>query len=358
MNNVKIYAATIEDEALAQINEISTHPAFSNSNIRIMPDVHSGKGCVIGFTAEIGDKIIPNIVGVDIGCAVEVTSLGKIAIDFAALDRYIQTYIPSGFNIHDVAPMTISQIEQLHCYDYLSNHDRFGKALGTLGGGNHYIEIGEGSDGTRYLSIHSGSRNLGKQVAEYYQACAIANNNHENPSLCYLEGGQAQHYLHDMELCMEYAALNRELMSRSICNFLGVSHSYTFTTVHNYVGNGYVRKGAVSAQKGEQLIIPINMRDGSLICIGKGNADWNYSAPHGAGRLMSRGKAKRTLQLDDVKEEMTGVYTTSLNLATIDEAPAAYKAMEEIMSQIYDTVDICDIVKPLYNFKGSNLTKR
>lgn len=404
MKDLKIFTENIEQKAIDQINTLMEQPAFSDCKVRIMPDVHAGAGCVIGFTADLGDKVIPNIVGVDIGCGMLTVELGKIDIDYEKLDKTIRARIPSGKNVHgDLVPRTLIErartlINELHCKDNLRGKDWLEHSMGTLGGGNHFIEIDEGSDGIKYLIIHTGSRNLGKQVADYYQSLAIKRlyskkeeratiierlkaegrecdiqselsklafkqSSNIPKDLCYLEGADRQDYLDDMQTCQLFARLNREFIASRIIGGMNWRHPYSvdsswFHTIHNYIEleSNMVRKGAISAKKGEKVLIPINMRDGCIIGIGKGNDDWNQSAPHGAGRIMSRHKARESVSLDDFKEAMDGIYTTSVGVETIDEAPMVYKPMDEIIENIKDTVDILEIIKPVYNFKASEGT--
>lgn len=397
MADLKIFTENIEPEALNQIYTLVKQPAFSNCKIRIMPDVHAGAGCVIGFTADLGDKVIPNIVGVDIGCGMLTTNLGNIDIDFGKLDDVIRRYVPSGKNVHEVEnPIVNDIIDKLYCKNELKNKEWLKKSCGTLGGGNHFIEVDTDSNGNKYLVIHSGSRNIGKQVAEIYQQMAIddisGKSNFKEESekliaeykkngkereisnaikelkqscrngspkipkdLSYLVGEHREMYLHDMKLCQEFADTNRKTMRNIICIHMGWKIEETFQTIHNYIEHdtNIVRKGAISARKGEKLLIPINMRDGCIIGIGKGNTDWNQSAPHGAGRIMSRSKAKEEISIEEFEKSMQGIYTTSVNQSTIDESPMAYKSMEEILENIKDTVEIEKIVKPIYNFKAS-----
>ena len=396
MSNVKIFTDNVEQEAINQIATLVKQPAFENSKIRIMPDVHAGTGCVIGFTANLGNKVIPNIVGVDIGCGMLCCVLGKIDIDLSLLDYTIRKTIPSGRNVNETyKPTLILEPLTKPVRDALNDKERILCSIGTLGGGNHFIEIDEDSDGVKYLIIHTGSRNLGTQVAKYYQNLAISNltgrnRNNEaqknliarlkregksrsieamikqfkedserfNPAipkeLCYLEGEDAQHYLHDMYICQRFARRNRKEIAQRITNFLRITTLFSFGTVHNYIDpiSGIVRKGAVSAKLDEKLLIPMNMRDGCLICTGKGNADWNYSAPHGAGRAMSRTEAREHLDLKEYKEQMNGIFTTSVSEKTIDEAPMAYKPMQEILENIKDTVTVNKVIRPIYNFKA------
>lgn len=425
MKNLKIFTDDIEQKALDQINELLNQDVFKDSKIRIMPDVHAGKGCVIGFTGNLGNKVIPNVVGVDIGCGILCVELGNIDLDLKKLDNIIRQYVPSGMNVHEEKRYKFLELEQLYCFKQLKNKDNWlEKSIGTLGGGNHFIEVDEDDAKNKYLIIHSGSRNLGKQVAEIYQEKAIEycsydkelkeekrqiieeykkqgrekeiqtklieiNKKYEGKTklpkdLCYLEGKLREDYLHDMKLCQKFARDNRLCIAKQIlCNYFGLpyysgyksvrlkekstsSHNwytqdmveenfYYFETIHNYISfnDNIIRKGAISAKKGERVIIPMNMRDGCIIGIGKGNDDWNQSAPHGAGRIMSRMEAKEKINLDDFKNSMNGIYTTSITEETIDESPFAYKPMEEILKYIGDTVEIDKIIKPIYNFKAS-----
>ena len=402
MKNLKIFTENIEQEALDQINTLMEQPAFSDCKVRIMPDVHAGAGCVIGFTADLGDKVIPNIVGVDIGCGMLTVGLGKIDIDYEKLDATIRARVPSGRNVHgQLVPSWLINvakglIDQIGCRKELRNRDWLEHSIATLGGGNHFIEIDEGLDGNKYLIIHTGSRNLGKQVAEYYQRvavkrlyakkeeradiiarCKAEGREHDIQTelsrlaykqstnipkdLCYLEDVDRYMYMYDMKICQEFARLNREFIAFRIIDGMNWAKDYGppsekvfFHTIHNYIDDSnMIRKGAISANLGEKLLIPINMRDGCIIGVGKGNEDWNCSAPHGAGRIMSRHKAREVLSMDAFREAMDGIYTTSVGMDTIDEAPMAYKPMDEIIENIKDTVDILEIIKPVYNFKAS-----
>ena len=401
MSDLKIFTENIEPEALNQIYTLVKQPAFAGCKVRIMPDVHAGAGCVIGFTADLGDKVIPNIVGVDIGCGMLTVELGTIDIDLAQIDSIIRKYVPSGRNVHEGRNVRFEELQQLRCFRELKDTKRLERSIGTLGGGNHFIEIDADSEGVKYLIIHSGSRNLGKQVAEYYQnlAIEIMSSKDElyamqekliadykaqgrkaeiqkaikelhrkfNPNplgipkeLCYLTGKYREDYLHDMKICQHFAAINRYQIANAIVgNLFGADIAYwklpMFETIHNYIefGSNMVRKGAVSAKEGEKLLIPINMRDGCIIGVGKGNEDWNCSAPHGAGRIMSRSKAKEIISLEDFKDSMSGIYTTTVNQSTIDESPMVYKSMQEIMNNIADTVDVVKVIKPIYNYKAS-----
>lgn len=403
MKDLKIFTKNIEEEAKEQINLLLQQEPFKNCKVRIMPDVHAGKGCVIGFTADLGDKVIPNIVGVDIGCGMLCVELGNIDLDLKLLDDIINKYIPAGRNIREQKLMNFEKINDLYCLRELKETKKFNRAIGTLGGGNHFIEIDIDEDNNKYLVIHTGSRNLGKQVADYYQDLAIQlcsskeemfkrkeevikiykeqgrkseiqkalkqleneykQNKSELPNeLCYLKGEYREKYLHDMKICQEYASLNRIMIADTILReYSGFSMAiyftqYGFETIHNYISfeDNIVRKGAIRADKGERVIIPINMRDGSIIAIGKGNKDWNNSAPHGAGRIMSRRKAKETFKLDEFEESMKDIYSTSVVQETIDEAPFVYKPMQEIIDNIKNTVEIEKVIKPIYNFKAKN----
>lgn len=394
-----VYTDIIEDTAREQIQLLCSQPFSKGCTIRIMPDVHAGKGCVIGFTADLGEMVIPNIVGVDIGCGMLTVELCDIDIDFAALDAAIRKYIPSGKNVHEGRIVRYPQLTELYCYRELHDAKRLERSIGTLGGGNHFIEIDKDEEGNKYLVIHTGSRNLGKQVAEYYQQLAYdlccgkdelyaeqaqiieqykaegrkqeiqaaIKELHRNfqakgcdtpRELCYLTGEYRDKYLHDMRICQEYAQLNRLTIAQLILEkAMGrqLSEFTHFETVHNYIdldGN-IVRKGAVSAKAGEKLLIPINMRDGSLICIGKGNPEWNFSAPHGAGRLFSRAKAREQFSVEEFQRSMEGIYTTSVAESTIDECPMAYKSMDDIVKNITPTADIVRVIKPVYNFKAA-----
>lgn len=393
--NLKIYADIIENEAREQIDLLLKQDAFKDAKVRIMPDVHAGKGCVIGFTADLGDKVIPNIVGVDIGCGMLVVDIGKVDIDFQKLDRVIKQNIPSGLSVNKNIVQDYP-LELMKCFPFLINVDRLKKSLGSLGGGNHFIEIDENKSGHKFLIIHSGSRNLGLQVAKHYQNKAIKtchvesdlikqqeilinslkSQGRENEiessikelkkeyytkkyqlpnDLCYLTGEDREGYLHDMRICQEWASINRKLMAKTICTKMGWRYyqSCIFETIHNYIAeDNIVRKGAISAKENEMLLIPMNMRDGCIIGVGKGNEDWNNSAPHGAGRIMSRAAAKKNVDIEEFKKSMEGIYTSTVSEKTLDEAPMAYKPKESIVNAIKDTVKIIDIIKPIYNFKA------
>ena len=394
----KVFIDTLEENARVQIQTLCDQEFVKGSDIRIMPDVHAGSGCVIGLTANFEKIVMPNIVGVDIGCGMLTVSMGDIDIDFAKLDEAIRAHVPSGKDVHAGRIKRFPAIVDIKCYRSLKNAKRFERSIGTLGGGNHFIEVGADEDGTKYLVIHTGSRNLGKQVADYYQNLAfeilsgkdllfdvqealieqyksegrkdeiqktIKKLKKEFQSktvdipkeLCYLTGKYRLAYLHDMKICQEFATLNRETIANIILVELfgqPLDAFEHFETVHNYIDmeTNVVRKGAVSAKKGEKLLIPINMRDGSLLCVGKGNEDWNCSAPHGAGRRFSRSKAKEIFTVSHFEQSMEGIYTTSVSNHTLDECPMAYKDMSDIVNNIGATAEILKEIKPIYNFKA------
>ena len=361
-NFAKIYTDEVEQAALDQVKLLCDQPWTKGSQIRIMPDVHAGAGCTIGTTMEVKDYVVPNLVGVDIGCGMEVAKLEPQDIDLVKLDRFIREKIPSGFakrsTPHELytplAKKILDKIYAAHLVQKPYWYDIM-KSVGTLGGGNHFIELNKNDIGEIYIVIHSGSRNIGLQIANYYQKIADERQPFADEGLAFLTGEACEHYLHDMELAQEFATLNRHAMMHDILQYLDVEPVETFTTIHNYIEpeTHILRKGAVSAKEGEKFIIPINMRDGSLICVGKGNKDWNYSAPHGAGRLMSRMQAKKNLSVDVFKKQMEGIYTTSANISTLDESPMAYKGMENIVNNIEPTADIIENIKPIYNFKAA-----
>ena len=395
VNTALCYAKVVEDEAIEQIRRMCDYPMTEGSKIRIMPDVHFGKGCTIGTTMTIKDKAVPNVVGVDIGCGMYTVNLGKVDIDLAKFDEAAH-YIPSGRDIWEGRQEKFD-LTRLCCYRSLKQAKRLEKSLGTLGGGNHFIEIDVAADGTKYLVIHSGSRNLGKQVAELYQQLAIDLNrgigdyleareeiirtykeqgrrdeiqdalnqlkwDKENKEtsmpedLCYLEGKYLEEYLHDVEICQEFARHSREKMAEILLERTGLIGGEGFHTIHNYIDTDemILRKGSIAAHEGEKVLIPINMRDGSVLAVGKGNPEWNYSAPHGAGRLMSRNAARDKLSMEEYVKSMEGIYTTSVNESTLDEAPMAYKSLEDIIDVIKESVDIIEILKPIYNFKAAD----
>jgi len=377
-----IFAKTIENEALEQIEKLINFEPYQKEKIRIMPDVHVGKGSSIGTTMTITDKVTPNLVGLDIGCGMLTVKLDAKMIDFKKLDGVIKAHIPSGFNVHS---------QQKSDFDFSNlrakNHmdvERAKLSIGTLGGGNHFIEVGKCEAGEFYLVIHSGSRKLGTDTCTHYQKRATKNSSKidkkavlkklkaegrekeissemkklkksiPDRDLAYLSGEDFSDYMNDMAIVQKFASINRETMADIILEKAGLKEIERFETIHNYIDfdRMILRKGAVSAEKGEILLIPINMRDGSLLCVGKGNENWNYSAPHGAGRVMSRNQARRELNMDDFKNSMKNVYSTSVGTRTLDEAPGAYKPIEEIQSTIGDTAEVIAVIKPLYNFKA------
>lgn len=351
-NKCKVFTNNIDNETISQLINLLNQKFVKDNQIRIMPDTHAGKGCVIGTTITITDKVVPNLVGVDIGCGMLAIKLKDKNIDLPNLDSVIRKYVTSGFNIHDLA------IADSHAADIIApvDVDKAYKFLGTLGGGNHFIEVDMDKDGNYWLVIHTGSRHLGIEVCDYYQNLAYENLKLKIPfELAYLEGQAMDNYLHDMKLTQEHARINRETIASQIIKHAKLTPIESFDTIHNYIDtdNMILRKGSISAQAGERVIIPLNMRDGSLICTGRGNPDWNYSAPHGAGRILSRSKAKDTVSMDAYRESMKGIYTTSVSTGTIDESPFAYKPAEEIIENIKDTVEVIDVIKPIYNFKAS-----
>ena len=388
----KCFATQIEEEAVEQIRVMCDQPFAEGARIRIMPDAHAGKGCTIGTTMTVGDKVVPNIVGVDIGCGMYTVNLGRGALDLPALDEACHT-VPSGMRVWEGRKRRFD-LTELRCHRQLKDTRRLERSIGTLGGGNHFIEVDVASDGTNYLVIHSGSRNLGTQVASYYQRLAVELRQgkgeyfrkrdeliasykaagrrreiqaalkrlewqeHEPDAprdLCWLDGTYLDDYLHDVAVCQRFARLNRETMAEEIVRMCGFSDRDAFHTVHNYidVGEMILRKGAIAAHAGELVLIPLNMRDGSVLARGRGNEDWNFSAPHGAGRLMSRTAARERLSVEEYRSAMAGVYTTSVCEATLDEAPGAYKSAEDILGPIAESVDIVEVMRPTFNFKAS-----
>ena len=389
MKNVKIFAKTIEAEAMKQIEDMATSEAYRDCKIRIMPDCHAGKGCTVGTVIQTAGKVVPNTIGVDIGCGMLVVKLGEKDINLSLLDRIINESVPSGFDVHEkpqikeMGPFMLHRLHDLHKSTPVFDLEYIKRSLGTLGGGNHFIELDEDEQGCKYLVVHSGSRNLGVKVCNYFQHLAKKNVNHREerkriiedlkkyglekeinntlrrlgnvpPDLAYLEGKDLDDYNFAAHVCQDFAYENRWNIANTILRGLELLHDGFFTTVHNYfnIHSGIIRKGAVRAEKDEQLIIPLNMRDGSLICRGKGNEDWLCSAPHGAGRLMSRNRAKETLNMEEYRQQMHDIYSTSVCESTIDESPMAYKSAEEIESLIGDTVDVVKRIKPIYNFKA------
>lgn len=386
-----VYANVIEEAAIEQIQRMCDCEMTAGSKIRIMPDVHAGKGCTIGTTMTIRDKVVPNVVGVDIGCGMYTLRLQEQSIDLKRLDEAAHA-IPSGKHVWEGRQEPFP-LEELRCYRLLKDSRRLQRSLGTLGGGNHFIEVDRASDGTLYLIIHTGSRNLGVQVASHYQQIAIdLNRGYETyfqqrdaliaeykaagrrkeiaqalkslqreareltlpEDLCYVYGKYMDDYLHDVEICQRFARRNRELIAEILLKKTGLTALDAFHTIHNYIDTEemILRKGAIAAHRGEKVLIPINMRDGSVLALGRGNPEWNNSAPHGAGRLLSRTQARETLSMEDYQAAMAGIYTTSVDPSTLDEAPMAYKSLEDIIDVIRDAVDVIDIMKPIYNFKA------
>lgn len=390
-NSAKIFTDVVDEASVAQVIELCNQPFTAKSRIRMMPDIHAGAGCTVGTTMTITDKVVPNLVGVDIGCGMETVHLREQHLELQKLDKLIRAKIPSGFSIREKAHRYFDEIDltELCCYRQI-NPLRAEKSLGTLGGGNHFIEVDRDDEGGLYLVVHSGSRHLGLEVAAWYQNEAYQRLNKSSKSdeaaliaklksegrdkeiqkairklkntkqtsipkpLAYAEGELFEQYIHDMRIIQRFAMLNRRAIADDILKGMGLHAQDSFTTIHNYIDIDamILRKGAVSAKAGERLLIPINMRDGSLICIGRGNEDWNCSAPHGAGRLMSRSQAKQSFTVSEFKHQMDGIYTTSVGKATLDECPMAYKRMEDIVSNIGETVRIERIIRPVYNFKA------
>ena len=387
----KVFTDVVDQESISQVIGLLNQPYAEGSRVRMMPDIHAGAGCTVGTTMTIGDKVCPNLVGVDIGCGMETVILKDKHIELQKLDKLIRAEIPSGFDIRTKPHRYAGEIdlEKLKCAKHV-DLNRAEKSIGTLGGGNHFIEANQDEAGRLYIVIHSGSRRLGLEIANYYQEAAFKALNSRKSEidaliddlkrqgreqeieavlrelksrpvnvpkpLSYLEGWLLEDYLHDMAIAQRYADLNRRAMMDTILKGMGLKAVDRFTTIHNYIDleHGILRKGAVSAQAGERLLIPINMRDGSLICTGCGNEDWNCSAPHGAGRLMSRSAAKQSFTVNEFKKQMQGIYTTSVGQATLDECPMAYKSMEDIVSNIGPTAEIERVIKPIYNFKAGN----
>lgn len=390
-NEAKIFTDVVDEAAISQVLLLLNQEFVSGSKIRLMPDIHAGAGCTIGTTMTITDKIVPNLVGVDIGCGMETIRIKEKQIELQKLDKLIYDKIPSGFRVREKTHRYFEEInlKDLYCYKNI-NPERAEKSLGTLGGGNHFIEANKDDEGNLYLVVHSGSRHLGLEVAGYYQEQGyqilngsaqkdidiliadlksqgrereiqksireLKNTKRTNipKQLAYVSGELFVQYMHDMKIVQRYAELNRQAMMDEIVKGMKLHVMEQFTTVHNYIDTDamILRKGAVAARKGEKLLIPINMRDGSLICVGKGNDDWNQSAPHGAGRLMSRAAAKESFTVSEFKNQMSGIYTTSVNTDTLDECPMAYKGMDDIVNNIGDTAEVVQIIKPIYNFKA------
>ena len=391
-STAKVFTDVVDEASISQVINLLNQPYVDGSRVRMMPDIHAGAGCTIGTTMTISDKICPNLVGVDIGCGMETIRIKETYIEPKKLDKVIREGIPSGFNIRPKAHRLAKDIDLTElCCAKRVDINRAYNSIGTLGGGNHFIEANKDDDGNIYIVVHSGSRHLGLQVANYYQEAAYealtsysqdevkaviaqlkadgrqkeiqkalkglkAKNSPVPKPLAYVEGELFDQYLHDMMIAQRFAELNRQAMMDTIVKDMGFHVEEQFTTIHNYIDidNMILRKGSVSAQAGERLLIPINMRDGSLLCTGKGNEDWNFSAPHGAGRLMSRSAAKEAFTVSEFKKEMEGIYTTSVNRSTLDECPMAYKGMDDIVDNIEPTVSIDAIIKPIYNFKAGD----
>ena len=390
-NQAKIFTDVVDSASIAQVQELCNQEFTAQSRIRLMPDIHAGKGCTIGTTMTIADKVVPNLVGVDIGCGMETVRIRESRMELEKLDKLIYSRIPSGFSIREKAHRYLDKIDlsQLYCAGHVDLL-RAEKSIGTLGGGNHFIEVDKDDEGNLYIVVHSGSRHLGVEVASYYQdqGYRVLNRTDEASvkafveqlkaqgrdkeiskelkklkntkrtsvprELAYVQGELFEQYVHDMKLVQQFAMLNRQAMMDEILKGMKLHVEEQFTTIHNYIDTDHMilRKGAVSAQAGEKLLIPINMRDGSLICVGKGNADWNFSAPHGAGRLMSRAQAKQSFTVSEFKKQMAQIYTTSVNKTTLDECPMAYKEMDAILDNIGPTAEVVKIIRPIYNFKA------
>lgn len=395
-NQARVYASLVDDGTLEQIHELVDQEFTKDSSIAIMPDCHEGVGCVIGTTMTISDKVVPFLVGVDVGCGMLVAKFKKENLSLEQIDKYIHEHIPAGLTVNKKQVKFRTEIEKMRCWQYLRNPNYLKKSMGTLGGGNHFIEIDIDDEGFYYLVIHTGSRNLGKQVAEFYQKKAVKNlknkrisqvhelvdklksegknslidleikklNDYYNTlkdGLCYLEGEGLLDYLFDMEIAQKFASENRMCILKKILKFLDLNiyKLEVFESIHNYINmkDMILRKGAISAYPGEKVIIPINMKDGCIIGLGKGNKEYNYSAPHGAGRLLSRKEAKENISLKDYQKSMEGIYSTCINTTTIDESCFAYKTLNDILPCIKDTVEVVKIIKPIYNFKSSEEQK-
>ena len=374
-NTARVFAVSVDSESYAQVLRMCNVEELRDSVIRMMPDMHASQGCTVGTSMTVGEKLNPAYVGSDIGCGMQVYKLEDNTVSLPALDDAVRELVPSGAALYPRANPIIKKVDIQSLYAFpVLRHDTVSRSIGTLGGGNHFIELDKSVDGEYYLVIHSGSRRLGKDVALYHQKMAFFTTHGITPeevakkrmrvsdvksrlipSQCFLSGEYKARYLHDMNIAVKYAEVSRKHMGELIIARLGLKVSESFTTVHNYIDTerSILRKGAVSAQEGEKLIIPINMRDGSLICVGKGNPDWNYTAPHGAGRVLKRSDAKATVTLEEYREAMKGVYSTSVNESTIDESPMAYRSMDDIYNTVDPTAAVTDIITPVYNFKAS-----
>ena len=392
-NTAKIFTDVVDQSAISQVIELLNQEFVAGSRIRMMPDIHAGAGCTIGTTMTITDKIVPNLVGVDIGCGMETVRVREDHMEMQRLDKAIRELIPAGFEIRKSAHRYADRVDldNLRCADHV-DRDRARRSVGTLGGGNHFIEVDQDDQGQLYIVVHSGSRHLGLEVAKYYQEAGYkalnktdeasiqkfidemkdagrqreiqkelkhlkaATNTSVPKALAYVEGSLFDDYIYDMKIVQKFAELNRQAMMDEILKAMKLHPEEQFTTIHNYIDTSamILRKGAVSAAAGEKLLIPINMRDGSLVCVGRGNEDWNCSAPHGAGRLMSRAQAKESFTVSEFKKQMEGIYTTSVGKDTLDECPMAYKGMQDILDNIGPTADVVSIIKPVYNFKAGD----
>lgn len=389
-NTAKIFTDVVDDASIAQVKELCDQEFCTGSRIRLMPDIHAGAGCTVGTTMTIKDKVVPNLVGVDIGCGMETVTIKEDNLDMVRLDRVIRERVPAGFEVRAVAHKYADRVDlrEMRCADRV-DINRARNSIGTLGGGNHFIEVDRDDEGKLYIVVHSGSRHLGLEVAKHYQEAGYKKISDQSDgleklieelkaagrqreiqqeikkykseyqcdipkALAYVDGSLFDDYIHDMKIVQRFAEINRQAMMDEIVSGMGVHVEEQFTTIHNYIDTDsmILRKGAVSAKRGEILLIPINMRDGSIIAVGKGNEDWNCSAPHGAGRLMSRAKAKEKFTVSEFERQMDGIYTTSVNQETLDECPMAYKSMDAITVNIGPTVDILKIIKPVYNFKA------
>ena len=392
-NTAKIFADVVDQSAISQVIELLNQEFVAGSRIRMMPDIHAGAGCTIGTTMTITDKIVPNLVGVDIGCGMETVRVREDHMEMQRLDKVIRELIPAGFEIRKSAHRYADRVDldSLRCAKHV-DLDRARRSVGSLGGGNHFIEVDQDDQGQLYIVVHSGSRHLGLEVAKYYQEAGYkalnktdeasiqkfidemkaagrqreiqkelkhlkaATNTSVPKALAYVEGSLFDDYIYDMKIVQKFAELNRQAMMDEILKAMKLHPEEQFTTIHNYIDTSamILRKGAVSAAAGEKLLIPINMRDGSLVCVGRGNEDWNCSAPHGAGRLMSRAQAKESFTVSEFKKQMEGIYTTSVGKDTLDECPMAYKGMQDILDNIGPTADVVSIIKPVYNFKAGD----
>ncbi len=374
-NTATIYALHVDSESYAQVLRMCNTEELKDSRICMMPDMHAAEGCTVGTSMTVSDKINPAYVGADIGCGMQVFRLREAAVDLAALDAAVRACIPAGAAVFERSNPAVRRVplDELHCRRAL-RYQTVCCSLGTLGGGNHFVELDKDTQGRLYLVVHSGSRRLGRDVAAYHQRAAFfAAHGYSmqevekrsmrvsdvqtrvRPESCFLTGENLAQYLHDMRIAVGYAEVSRHTMGEAVLQKMGLTVEEEFATVHNYIDtvHGVLRKGAVSAQAGEQLLIPINMRDGSLLCRGKGNPDWNCTAPHGAGRLMKRSDAKATLSMEEYREAMKGIYSTSVDESTLDESPMAYRGIEEIMDAVEPTVEVVELLTPVYNFKAS-----